>query len=127
MSEIGSDKNTFCSEYGMFTVSIKIWIVNKALFVLAHELGHVKYQVPHFAKYMKYYKNNYTFRVEPILSLGHNTNDLSGRSAMEYVKRFRKEYIYFLKTKTEKMQPPLLLMTRIKRKLTHDSVNLRLF
>ena len=123
MSEIKKDKNAFCSEYGMNTVSVKIWIVNKALFVLAHELGHVKHQVPHFAKYMEYYKNNYLLQIYQRASLGHNSKDPSGKSAMEYVKRFRKEYIYFLKEKKEKPQTPLMLMTRIKRDLAQDGVN----
>ena len=41
-------------------VSVKIWAVNKALFVLAHELGHVKYQVPHLASYINEYKKYYS-------------------------------------------------------------------
>jgi hypothetical protein len=122
MSEMTNNKNGFCSEYGMYTVSVKIWIVNKALFVLAHELGHVRYQVPHFAKYMTYYKNNYMFQIHPAISLGHNGKDLSGKSAMDYVKRFRKEYVYFLKARKEKPQTPLILMTKIKKNLTQDGI-----
>jgi hypothetical protein len=122
MNEMPNNKNVFCSEYGMYTVSVKIWIVNKALFVLAHELGHVRYQVPHFAKYMAYYKNNYTAQLHPAISLGHNGKDLSGKSAMNYVKRFRKEYINFLKAKKEKLETPLILMTKIKKNLTHEEI-----
>ena len=41
-----ADSVAYCSEYGEHAVSVKIWIVSKALLVLSHELGHVKYQVP---------------------------------------------------------------------------------
>jgi hypothetical protein len=85
--------------------------------VLAHELGHVKYQVPHFAAYMKYYRENYTLCMDPPHTLGHNPNDLSGVSATQYVKRFHKAYVYFLRMKKEKLQSPLILIDRIKKNL----------
>ncbi len=123
MGPMGNDKEAYCSEYGMFTVSIRIWISNNALVVLAHELGHVKYQVPHFAEYMKYYKENYTFRVDISHTLGHNPDDLSGRSAAQYARRFQKEYNYFLKMRKEKLQSPLILIDRIRKNLTNARVN----
>ena len=123
MTEGKSDKDAHFSEYGEFTVSIKIWIVNKALFVLAHELGHVKYQVPYFATYMDFYKSNYVNTIYPSTNLGHNQNDPSGKSAMQYAKRFRKGYSYFLKIRKEKIQSPLILIDKIKKGLTNTAIN----
>jgi len=117
MTQTEDDKDAYRSEYGECTVSIKVRIVNKALFVLAHELGHVKYQVPYFATYMVYYKDNYINKVYPVTNLGHNQNDLSGKSAIQYVKRFRREYIYFLKMRKEKLQSPLIQIDTIRKNL----------
>jgi hypothetical protein len=121
MSPLAHDKEAYASEYGQSTVSIKIWIASNSLIVLAHEFGHVKYQVPHFAAYMKYYRENYTLFMDPPYTLGHNPDDLSGKSATQYVKRFHKEYMYFLRMKKEKLQSPLILIDRIKKNLTNSN------
>jgi hypothetical protein len=123
MSPLTNDKDAYGSEYGKSTVSIKIWIASNALVVLAHELGHVKYQVPHFAAYMKYYRENYTLQMDPPHTLGHNTDDRSGKSATQYAKRFQKEYNYFLKMRKEKLQSPLIQIDRIKKNLTNTILN----
>ena len=124
MSPLENDEGAYASEYGKSTVSIKIWIASNSLFVLAHELGHVKYQVPHFAAYMKYYRENYTISMDPPHTLGHNPDDLSGKSATQYVKRFHKEYIYFLRLTKEKLQNPLVLIDRIKKNLTNTTIKI---
>ena len=59
MDQSSDDKDAYQSEYGKFTVSVKVWIVPRALLVLAHELGHVKYQVPNLASYFEFYKKHY--------------------------------------------------------------------
>jgi hypothetical protein len=48
---VPEDPDMYKSEYGNGTVSVKVWIVSKALLVLAHEFGHIKYQVPNLANY----------------------------------------------------------------------------
>ena len=40
------DNDASYSEYGDRTVSITIWIMDNALTILSHELGHVKYRYP---------------------------------------------------------------------------------
>jgi hypothetical protein len=115
LSQLSHDNDAYVSKYGTHTVSIKIWAVNKALFVLAHEFGHVKYQVPHLASYMNDYKKYYSGAYVAFDNLGHHPRDLSGKSANQYVKRFRKQYSYFSKTSTEIIQKPIELLVRIKR------------
>jgi hypothetical protein len=117
VNQLTGDSDAYVSEYGTCTVSVKIWAVNKALFVLAHELGHVKYQVPHLASYMNDYKKYYYYLTsyKTFYSWGHHPRDLSGKSAHHYEKRFRKEYFYFVKTSSEKIQNPIELLAKIRK------------
>jgi len=87
-----NDNDTYVSEYGENSVSVKIWLVNKALLVLSHELGHVKYQVPNLATYLQYYRKHYDPNDHEDCR-GHNPDDPSGKNALEYEKRFRKNII----------------------------------
>jgi len=113
VNQLRDDCDAYVSEYGAYTVSVKIWAVNRALFVLAHELGHVKYQVPHLASYINDYKKYYLTTYNKFHNWGHHPLDLSGKSAHQYAKRFRKEYFYFVKTSSEKIQNPIDLLARI--------------
>jgi hypothetical protein len=121
MRQVDNDQDCYISEYGVFTVSVKIWIVNNALGVLAHELGHVKYQVPHLAHYFEYHKKNYFGIMNDVNDIGHNTNDPSGKSADQYEKLFRREYAYFLKG-NEKIENPIALVEKIRKKLSNNKM-----
>ena len=57
-TNLGQDKkdpDTYESEYGTYTVSVRIVIGKKSLHLLAHELGHVRHQVPDLAAYYAFY------------------------------------------------------------------------
>jgi hypothetical protein len=112
-----TDSAVSCAEYGVNAVSVKIWIVNKALFVLSHELGHVKYQVPNLSSYLEYYKEHYSPHVDQYDILGHKAGDPSGNSAIRFEKRFRKEYSNFLKMSKEKIEDPMAIMDTIRKNL----------
>src|SRR5688572_26159212 len=114
MAQASDDKDAYQSEYGKFTVSVKVWIVQRALLVLAHELGHVKYQVPNLASYFDFYKKQYdnTHSGNP---LGHDTDDPSGKWAIQFGKTFQKKYVDFLKISIEKVQNPLAQLVRLKK------------
>ena len=121
IAHLESDKNIYSSEYGAYTVSIKIASVNKALLLLAHEFGHAKYQVPNLESYFNYYSAYYqndTFRSSYI---GHNSNDASGRQALIYENAFRERYAEFVKTATDKPGTPLALLQAIRKTINHDS------
>src|SRR6187455_3320934 len=105
-----TDSVAYCSEYGENAVSVNIWIVSKALLVLSHELGHVKYQVPNLASYLEYYKKHYSPNVDQYDILGHKADDPSGKSALQFAKRFRKEYANFLKMGSERIENPMAIM-----------------
>ena len=111
-----TDPDVYCSEYGEYAVSVKIWIVSKALLVLSHELGHVKYQVPNLASYIEYHRKHYARVVDQFDILGHSPDDPSGKTAVHFAKRFRKEYSYFMKISSERISDPLALMNGIRKK-----------
>ena len=122
INQVETDSDAYRSEYGDNTVSVKIWVVNKALLVLAHELGHVKYLVPHLASYVRYHKENYTENPH-FGDVGHNPGDPSGKNAKVYEKRFREEYDVFLECVNERYQNPLLLRETIKKKIAEEARN----
>jgi len=114
ISQIENDKDGYQSEYGEFTVSVKIWIANKALLILAHEFGHVKYQVPNLASYVEFHKSTYDM-TDDINFVGHNTDDPSGKSAVRFGRIFWKDFLHFSKTTDEKLLNPFALLARIKK------------
>ncbi|HEX6226209.1 MAG TPA: hypothetical protein VFZ52_17440 [Chryseolinea sp.] len=98
MAQSTDDKGVCFSEYGKQTVSVKIWIFSKALHALAHELGHIYYQVPNLESYIDFYKHVYRPYSTEANHLGHAPYDRSGVSAMSFEKEFRKDYIHYLKS-----------------------------
>ncbi len=116
LNQMENDQDAYLSEYGAFTVSIKIWIVPKALQVLSHELGHVKYQIPNLASYMTFHKKCY--QDESSNCIGHHPGDPSGKTAVEAEKLFRKEYTYLLRNTDEKIQNPVILLTKIRKSMS---------
>lgn len=114
MDQSISDQDTYISEFGERAVSVKVWIVPRALLVLAHELGHVKYQVPHLASYFVYHKNHY-YNASTTNSIGHDMDDPSGKSAIAFAKSFLKIYADFSKLSNVRIQNPLVILAKIKK------------
>ena len=116
-----NDRNIYWSEYGVRTVSVKIASVSKALTLLAHEFGHVSYQVRHLATYVEYYSTYYLNETFNSKVIGHNSNDPSGLKAIEYENMFRHQYSGFVKNTANKVENPLVFLHGIKR--TYARVN----
>ncbi len=117
IAQDNDDENTYTSEYGAHTVSIRIAAVKKSLVLLAHEFGHVKYQVPNLLSYVQFYSKYYLANTYKAKSFGHNDNDPSGESARVYVNRFREKYLNFLRIADAKVEPPIALLQEIKTQL----------
>ena len=111
------DMDMYRSEYGDGTVSVKIWIVSKALIVLAHELGHVKAQVPQLAEYVSFYKATYRPGVTEPNMIGHEPQDLSGQSAEAYAKRFLNAYVNLFKKGSARPESPYDIQDSIRRRV----------
>ena len=114
VNQIYNDMDACQSEHGAFTVSVKVWIVPKALEVLAHELGHIKFMVPNFARYLEFYKSHYNVLSE-FNSAGHHSADPSGLSATQFAKSFQKSYSSFLKMSVRRPHDPPTLLARLRR------------
>ena len=121
MDQSSDDKDAYQSEYGKFTVSVKVWIVRRALLVLAHELGHVKYQVPNLASYFEFYKKHYE-NTPAENSLGHDDDDPSGKWATQFGKTFQKKYGDFVKISIVKIQNPLEVLARLKKNWSKNAL-----
>jgi hypothetical protein len=121
MGQAEDDKDAYQSEYGKFTVSVKVWIVRRALLVLAHELGHIKYQVPNLASYFEFHKKHYT-HMSARTSMGHDIDDPSGKWATQFAKAFQKSYVDFLKISMEKVQNPLDVLVRLKKNWSKNAL-----
>jgi hypothetical protein len=111
IAQAPGNANTYISEYGERSVSIKVWAVSQALLVLAHELGHVKYIVPNLAAYKNYHLENYRPCSTESNHVGHNAGDPSGKSAIHFEKRFKASYFnrYSKKNVFQKDSPPVLV------------------
>ena len=115
------DTHTYVSEYGEGTVSVKIWIIDKAVWVLAHEFGHIKYQVPHLNRYIEYYKHNYRTGTFDPNHVGHNPDDPSGREAMAFENEFRKLFARMVRNNYKPVSP-MLLMNKIRKQVMAQTV-----
>jgi hypothetical protein len=105
---------TYLSEFGERSVSITIWNVPNALTVLAHEFGHVKYQVPNLKSYYSFYRTNYIARVCDPSFLGHDTMDPSGKTAYRSERRFRDVYHEYVKRGHQQLESPQTLLASLK-------------
>jgi hypothetical protein len=117
-----NDSKTCVSEYGVHSVSVRIWIVNKALWVLSHEFGHLKYVVPNLESYVQFYRKKY--RKGPSDSvLGHLPDDPSGKMALAFEHRFGQSYGRYLRRASESVASPLVLINPIRRNILQNLNN----
>lgn len=114
VNQIYNDIDACQSEHGAFTVSVKVWIVPRALEVLAHELGHIRYLVPNFASYLKFFKRHYNDLSE-LNRAGHHSEDPSGHTATQFAKSFQKIYSRFLRMSVRKPHDPPTLFARLRK------------
>jgi predicted DNA-binding protein YlxM (UPF0122 family) len=122
IDQCNEDKNVYKSEYGPHTVLIKIASVARSLSLLAHEFGHVKYQVANLAEYVEYYKLNYQNDSFNSTYVGHNSSDRSGLTAAEFENVFRRLYSVHKRTSDEEVGSPLVLLHRMRKNL-QDNVS----
>ena len=125
VAQVAYDEDAYFSEYGEHSVSIKVWIVNKALEVLAHELGHVLHQVPHLASYVAYYKFYYGYGRAESNFIGHDPTDVSGKSADSFAKRYRETRYHYWKNGYDHLPSPLNLLETIRREVNVSITNHR--
>lgn len=114
MEQDKSDRHACNSEYGIHTISVTIAAEKKSLFLLAHELGHVKYQAPNLADYQQFYVEFYLSNNYKTKGMGHSDKDSSGQQALDYAKRFRKSYLSYTRSEGSKIASHMSLLQRIR-------------
>lgn len=116
------DLNSCNSEYGASSVSVIVCMMNKGLWVLAHEFGHIKYLVPNLKPYVKFYHRKY--KNGPLdATLGHHPGDPSGKTAMLFERQFRQSYFQYLKHDFDRVKSPLVLINPIKKNIVENLDN----
>ena len=115
------DLSLYSSEYGDGTASIKIASVNKSLSLLAHEFGHIFYQVRNLESYAIDYASWYLNETFNSKYIGHNTNDPSGRKALEYENLFRDQFLVYSRSSTVRIDSPLALLETIRKSIYRKS------
>jgi hypothetical protein len=115
------DKDLSVSEFGAQTASIEVWIGSNALLLLSHELGHVIYIVPNLATYVAFYNHAY-WQVEDISYVGHKHQDLSGKSADNFMKQFYSDWRTYRRLGGIKLESPSLRLAAIKKQLKNEMV-----
>ncbi|HEX6889622.1 MAG TPA: hypothetical protein VF141_02980 [Chryseolinea sp.] len=110
-----NDPDLYASEFGPATVSVKIASVNRSLLLLAHEFGHVIYQVRNLAAYMAFYTKSYQNETFNSSYIGHDGADPSGMRALEFENIYRNRYYSLVKARGEKVETPFSLLATIRR------------
>jgi hypothetical protein len=114
---LDEEGDTYSSTYGLHSVSTFIVAGNNALSLLAHELGHIRYQVPNIAIYRKFFIKHYRVATSDSESVGHHHTDPSGQNAFEFERKFRLDHDDYLKNNGTKFQRPVALIQSIEREL----------
>ena len=125
MSLLAEDKDKPVSEFGVQTVSISIWIFGQAMPALAHEFGHVYYQVPNLCSYAKYYSEHYGVWAADANCKGHEVDDPSGRIAMRFEGLFKRNNHGYMRSGAGKADnsSPMVLVEKLKKKIFKESLD----
>ena len=115
------EASLYSSEYGDGSVSVKIASVTKSLTLLAHEFGHVFYQVGNLESYAIDYASWYQNETFNSKYIGHNGNDPSGRKALEYENLFHDRFLAYSRSATVKIDSPLALLETIRKSIFRRS------
>jgi hypothetical protein len=117
IGHVANDTDLYASEFGPASVSIKIASVNRSLVLLAHELGHVFYQVKNLATYTALYTKLYQNETFNSTYIGHAGVDPSGVTALEFENIYRDRYSSLVKATGEKVENPFSLLATIRKNL----------
>lgn len=121
------DADASCSEHGPFTVAIEVCIRENSLFLLCHELGHIKYIIPNLEAYNIFYRKAYgQAKYSNIPYIGHNHRDNSGLIARKFEKIYREDMVSYKKSLGGELRNFVSLYSRLKKvhaSLQRDDVN----
>lgn len=113
----GNDEDAYNSTYGLHTAAIYVVTLKNGLSLLAHEFGHIHYQVHNIAEYRRFFKKYYEDKSPESQEIGHHHMDKSGLNASTFEKRFRSHYSDFRRTHNATYVDPLTLLQDITERL----------
>jgi hypothetical protein len=114
------DEDANHSVYGDYSVAVDIWFCNNVLFLLSHELGHIKYIVPNLATYCKFYNRHYYKEKVNLDRIGHLRFDPSGKCAKIFERRFVEDLKSYSKNMGKRPEDFFSLMARIKKSMRNS-------
>ena len=114
---LDEEGDIYSSSYGPNSVSTSIIAENRALSLLAHEFGHIMYQVPNIATYRKFYIKRYRTVAPDSEGIGHHHMDPSGHAASEFEKQFRLNLEIYSRNTGTRSQRILTLIDSIEKSL----------
>jgi hypothetical protein len=114
------DEDANHSVYGDYSVAVDIWFSNNVLFLLSHELGHIKYIVPNLATYCKFYNKHYYKERVNLDRIGHLRFDPSGKSANTFERRFVEDLKAYSKNIGKRPEDFFSLMARIRKTMRNS-------
>lgn len=115
VSQAAVDEDASHSAYGDYSVSVDIQIVDNALMLLYHELGHVHYIIPNLASYCKFYLTRQNNRKPREVYFGHDLHDESGQNANAFVKIYLRDRAKYIRTSGARPTSALVLLQRIEK------------
>lgn len=113
----GEDRDAYNSKYGLHTASVRIITGKNALTLLAHEFGHLQYQIPNIGDYHRFFTSTYLNNETEYEETGHHHMDPSGHRALKFERRFYSKYFDYLKIKQNREENPLVMIQEISRNL----------
>ncbi len=127
------DADACCSEHGPYSVAIDVCIRDNSLFLLCHELGHIKYIIPNLAAYKQFYRRVYGQpKYSNLPYIGHNRQDKSGLSARKFEHSHRKDMVDYKKSVGGELRSFVSLYSRLQRihgnvKANHENIIANVF
>lgn len=114
-SQASCDEDANHSEYGDYSVSINVWILDKSLLLLYHELGHVRYVIPNLAEYCRFYARCYGSRKMSLSYIGHDVRDQSGMFANAFVRQYIRDKVKFKRASGTRPEHTFALLRSIEK------------
>lgn len=114
-SQAPFDEDANYSEYGNYSVSISVWIVDKSLLLLCHELGHARYVIPNLAEYFRFYQKCYGIKKNNLSYVGHNIRDESGKLADAFVRQYIRDKANFKRESGRQPESTFAILRRIEK------------
>jgi len=91
--------NINASAYGLYSIAVTIGNTYDKLSTLAHELGHVLYQVKNLSTYVKFFNKEYSQDITTKFGIGHHADDPAHTYVKSIENNFRQKLLAYQQVK----------------------------